>query len=50
MTKSINVDPSKCIHCGLCLKDCMMGALEFGEGKIPRYADGGHDRCVDDRD
>ena len=46
MTKSITVDPAKCIHCGLCLSDCMMGALEFGEGKIPRYADGGRDRCV----
>ena len=46
MTKSIAVDPAKCIHCGLCLSDCMMGCLEFGEGKIPRYADGGRDRCV----
>ena len=34
MQKSIFADTSKCIHCGLCLKDCMMGCLEFGEGKI----------------
>ena len=46
MAKSITVDSAKCIHCGLCLKDCMMGCLEFGEGKIPRYADDGRDRCV----
>ena len=43
---SIEIDKTKCIHCGLCLKDCMMGCLEFGEGNVPRYVEGGSERCV----
>ena len=46
MKRTIEIDETKCIHCGLCLKDCMMGCLEFGEGKVPRYAEGGSERCV----
>lgn len=29
------IDKEKCIHCGLCIKDCSAKALEFGEDKIP---------------
>lgn len=29
------IDEEKCIHCGLCIKDCSAKALEFNENKIP---------------
>lgn len=29
------IDEEKCIHCGLCIKDCSANALEFNENKIP---------------
>lgn len=29
-------DESKCIHCGLCVKDCIEYAIEFDENKIPK--------------
>lgn len=35
-----------CIHCGMCINDCMVGALEFDENKIPRVAKGGENRCM----
>lgn len=29
------IDKEKCIHCGLCIKDCSAKALEFDEEKFP---------------
>lgn len=29
MNKAIIIDKTKCIHCGLCLKDCVAECLEF---------------------
>lgn len=29
------VDEEKCIHCGLCVKDCSAKALQFNDDKIP---------------
>ena len=29
------VDKEKCIHCGLCIKDCMSQIITFDENKIP---------------
>lgn len=29
------IDEEKCIHCGLCIKDCSASALKFNENKIP---------------
>lgn len=43
---NLKIDSNKCIHCGLCIKDCMVGALEFDENKIPRVAKGGENRCM----
>lgn len=36
--KNITVDENKCIHCGLCIKDCVGKCLEFDENKIPFMA------------
>jgi len=44
--KSITVDKNKCIHCGMCIKDCIVNCLEFDAEKIPRYIDGGEKMCV----
>ena len=46
MEKIISVDKNKCIHCGMCNKDCMMSAIEFDENKIPHYDNGGKEKCV----
>ena len=36
MKKSIAVDEQKCIHCGMCVKDCIVNCLEFDANKIPK--------------
>ena len=46
MKKSIAVDEQKCIHCGMCVKDCIVNCLEFDANKIPKYIDGGENICV----
>lgn len=46
MIKSITVDESKCIHCGACIRDCIVNCIEFDDKKIPRYVDGGDKACV----
>lgn len=46
MAKSIVVDEKKCIHCGMCVKDCIVGCLQFNADKIPGYIDGGEKICV----
>ena len=30
------IDKEKCVHCGLCIKDCSALALKFDENKIPQ--------------
>ena len=45
MERSITIDKSKCISCGLCIKDCFCGCLEFDEEKHPRYRAGAK-KCV----
>lgn len=44
--KNLKIDTEKCIHCGLCVKDCMAKSLEFDENKIPQFASGGEKRCI----
>lgn len=33
MIKSVTVDAGKCIHCGMCIRDCVVGCIEFDEEK-----------------
>ena len=33
--KNLLIDKEKCIHCGLCIEDCIAGALEFGDDNVP---------------
>ena len=44
--KNLLIDKEKCIHCGLCIEDCIAGALEFGDDNVPKFAQGGEDRCI----
>ena len=46
MEKKISVDKTKCIHCGLCVKDCMSYALQMGPLQMPEYTGCGQDRCL----
>lgn len=31
MKRMIAVDEEKCIHCGMCLRDCVASCLEFDD-------------------
>ncbi len=44
--RTITVEKEKCIHCGLCIRDCVAACLEFDEEKIPRYLPEGEQRCL----
>lgn len=44
--KNLVIDKEKCIHCGLCINDCITFALEFDGNKNPEFAEGGEDRCI----
>ena len=46
MKKSISIDKSKCIHCGKCLRDCIVGCIQFDDEKFPAYVEGGDKMCV----
>ena len=46
MTKSIDVDRARCIHCGLCIQDCPAGIIAFDGEKIPRYVPGRQGSCI----
>lgn len=43
---NLKIDTEKCIHCGLCVKDCSVKVLEFDENKIPRVAQGCEKSCM----
>lgn len=40
------VDKEKCIHCGLCVKDCIANAIEMGENNAPKVAHNGEKKCI----
>ena len=46
MRKSITIDKENCIHCGLCIKDCVISIIEFDDEKIPQYKHGNENACV----
>ena len=46
MNKNLVVDKSKCISCGLCIKDCISHSLRFGEDNKPQFVPGGEERCI----
>ncbi len=46
MQHFIRIDKEKCIHCGLCIRDCVASCLEFDESRVPRYISGGAEMCI----
>ena len=46
MQKTIAVDASKCVHCGMCIQDCVLGIIEFDDNEIPQHTSGGSQQCV----
>lgn len=46
MKNSITIDKSKCIHCGKCLRDCIVDCIRFDAEKFPAYIDNGDKICV----
>lgn len=46
MKKSIIVDKEKCIHCGACIRDCIVNCIRFDSEKIPCYVPRGDEKCV----
>lgn len=46
MKKSITIDKEKCIHCGMCIRDCIVHCIRFDAAKIPEYVEGGDKICV----
>lgn len=43
---NLKIDYDKCVHCGLCAKDCIAGCIEFDENNFPKTAPGGEKRCI----
>lgn len=46
MERVINVDGEKCKSCGLCIQDCFVSCLQFGEDNIPEYVPNGNQMCL----
>ena len=44
--KNLVIDKEKCVHCGLCIEDCISGCLEFDSDKFPTFANHGEERCI----
>lgn len=44
--RKIQIDSPRCIGCGLCVNDCLVGALELGEHKIPHFTAVGAMQCI----
>lgn len=42
--KSIIVDKSKCVHCSLCISDCVSGCISFDDENFPKMSD--EKRCI----
>lgn len=41
---NIQIDREKCIHCGLCINDCISSCIEFDENNFPIMTD--EERCL----
>ena len=46
MIRGIAIDKRKCIHCGKCIRDCIVSCISFDGDKIPAYIEGGEKLCV----
>lgn len=44
--KKLVINAEKCIHCGLCLQDCIASCLQFDDNKIPQFRPNGEKFCI----
>lgn len=44
MAKTIEINKEKCIHCGLCINDCISACIGFDDEKFPKMID--ENRCI----
>lgn len=42
--KTITIDKDKCIHCGLCISDCVSACIEFDKDNFPEMT--AEERCI----
>ncbi len=42
--KTISIDKEKCVHCGLCVSDCVSGCISFDDENFPKMDD--ENRCI----
>jgi len=43
----LKIDEAKCVHCGMCVKDCIVHCLELNEeSKIPQFEKGKECNCI----
>lgn len=46
MLKKITVDRKACVSCGMCIRECVVGCIQFDDEKIPQYVQNGSQMCV----
>ena len=47
MNENLIIDKEKCIHCGLCVSDCITHCIKINKGdNIPVFRKGGEERCI----
>ncbi len=46
VVKRVTVDKEKCIHCGMCIRECVVGCIQFNGERIPSYIQNGDQMCV----
>ena len=43
---NLNIDKQKCVHCGMCVKDCIVNCLELNNEQIPQFVNGKETSCI----
>lgn len=46
MMKKIIIDEVKCIHCGQCIRECVVNCIQLNEKRVPGYISNGNQMCV----
>lgn len=46
MKNFIKVNEDACVHCGMCVDDCVIGCISLNDKKTPEYIAGGEEQCI----
>lgn len=44
--KKLIINAEKCVHCGLCIQDCIASCLKFDDNKTPEFRPNGEKFCI----